>query len=149
MISNDKELINKNTDIYCLHYLLPNNSILKKKEFIEYFKNIKKEYYILESNHLCLHITDSIHYNVLNNNIPFSLYNKYIELTNQPEHSELIYKKLINELDINIMPKIIVRKLEINNKYKYVIRDGCHRLSILLTKYPNININDYIINSLN
>jgi len=144
MTDNNSKTANNKNDIYCSHYLLPNNAILNNPEFTDYFKQIKNPFYILNSNHICLHITDSIHYNVLTNNISFSLYNKYIKLTNQPEHSELIFKKLIHEFNINSMPNIITRKLLINNDYKYVIKDGCHRSSIILTKYPNININKYI-----
>ena len=98
--------------IYIVHIIYyPTMLILNNPEFTDYFKQIKNPFYILNSNHICLHITDSIHYNVLTNNISFSLYNKYIKLTNQHEHSELIFKKLIHEFNINSMPQYYNQKI--------------------------------------
>ena len=127
-------------NIYCLHYLLPNNKLLEYNDFKVYFNNLKYKYYILPSNHLCIHILDSIHFKVLTGDVSYDLYNKYITLTNQKEHSVNIYKNLINNFNINKINNIMVYKKNINNDIKTIIQDGCHRLAILIIKkYPNIN----------
>lgn len=125
--------------IYCRHYLLKDNKLKKYNDFKIYFENIKYNNYIIK-NHIYINVLDTIHYKVLNNEIPYSLYEKYIKLTNQKEHLNNSYKKLINTFNIKNFGKIKVKK-EKNNCF--VVYDGCHRLSIL--KYNNYkNINDYI-----
>jgi len=127
-------------NIYSLHYLLPNNRLLKDPDFKTYFSNLKYDYYILPTNHICVHILDSIHYNIVSCNVDFSLYDKYIKLTYQPEHSVETFKNLITNFDITKMENIKVYNKIIENEKKIIIRDGCHRLSILLfNKYHNIN----------
>jgi hypothetical protein len=135
---------NENIDIYCLHYLLKNNELLYDNDFKEFFNNLRYEYYILPSNHICINILDSIHYKILTGDVNYNLYNKYVTITNQIEHNVNNYKKLISNFDINKMETIKVYKKNINNNIKTVIKDGCHRLSILLfNKYSNIN--NYLI----
>jgi hypothetical protein len=85
--------------------------------------------------HYLFEVKNSIHYKTLINN-DFNLYNKLITTTNQLEHSETIFKDLIKNFNINRLEneKIILQWLpEIN---KYVVNDGCHRVSLLL--YNNI-----------
>ena len=102
-------------NIYCKHYLLSNKTLLQDPEFKDFFINIKNSYYF-NNDHICIHIKDSIHYKVLSKELPFELYNKYITITNQPEHSLEKYKNLIN--------------LYKENNHIF-ISDGCHRLAIL------------------
>ena len=129
-----------NQNLYCLHYLLPGNKLLNDKDFASYFNNLKYKYYILPSNHLCIHILDSIHYNVLSGKVSFNLYGKYVNITKQPEHSIEQFKNLIKDFDINKMKNIEFYKKTIENDDKFIISDGCHRLSILLfNNYTNIH----------
>lgn len=116
-------------NIYCKHYLLPGKVLLNMPEFKSYFSNIKSKYYF-DKDHICIHITDSIHFKVLTNECSFDLYNKYITLTKQPEHSVEIYKNLINNFNIEKMSPI--KLYEENNNL--IISDGCHRLAILYFK---------------
>lgn len=125
-------------DVYCLHHF--NDKLLNDTEFKNYIKNIKYKYFVLKTNHICVHVLDSIHYNVLSGNVTFSLYDKYVRFTNQHEHSVMIFKNLIQNFDINKMKNILVYKKIIENDEKVIISDGCHRISILLfNKYPNIH----------
>jgi|TARA_X000000950_G_C13836362_1_gene628370 hypothetical protein len=139
---NENDFNNLLTDhkLYCLHYLLPGNKLLNDKDFASYFNNLKYKYYILPSNHLCIHILDSIHYNVLSGKVSFNLYGKYVTITKQPEHSVEQFKNLIRDFDINKMKNIEFYKKTIENDDKFIISDGCHRLSILLfSNYSNIH----------
>lgn len=127
-------------NLYCLHYLLPNNKLLQDPDFTSYLSNLKYKYYILSSNHLCVHILDSIHYNTLTGKVNFSLYGKYVTVTQQHEHSIDQFKNLIKDFDINKMKNIEIYKEKLENDDKFIISDGCHRLSILLfNNYSNIN----------
>jgi len=127
-------------NMYCLHYLLPGNKLLNNKEFATYFNNLKYKYYILPSNHLCIHILDSIHYNILTGKVSFSLYDKYVKVTKQSEHSIEQFKDLIKDFDIKKMKNIECYKKRIENDDKFILSDGCHRLSILLfNNYSNIH----------
>jgi hypothetical protein len=130
-------------EIYCLHYLLPGNSLLNDPLFSDYFAGIKESSYILPSNHMCLHISDSIHYKVLMGEVSFELYNRYVGLTGQREHNENTFKHLINNFDFELLEPIETYNLKIGTLYKKVISDGCHRLSILMNKKCK-NIDRYI-----
>lgn len=121
-------------NIYCKHYLLPNKLLLKEQEFNIFFNNLKHKYYFM-NDHICINIKDSIHYKVLTKEVSFELYNKYVTITNQSEHSVEKYKYLINNFDINKMLPIKLYK-ENNN---LIISDGCHRLAILY--FNNVPIN--------
>tara|TARA_B100000900_G_scaffold409495_1_gene425528 strand:+ start:1313 stop:1540 length:228 start_codon:yes stop_codon:yes gene_type:complete len=60
------------------------------------------------------------------------MYNHYVTVTKQKEHSVENYKKLIENFDVNKLNKIKVRfNSHIN---KFIVCDGVHRLSILLFK---------------
>ena len=66
-------------------------------------------------------------YKVLTEEIDFNLYNSFITITNQKEHSIENFKELIKDFDINNMPPIQIY----NYENKYFIKDGCHRFAIL------------------
>ncbi len=83
--------------------------------------------------HLFL-IKDSIHYKTIENS-DFNDYNELIRTTNQKEHSEEIFKKLISEFDESEFTNKKMRIFYDNSLGKYVVKDGCHRLAIL--KYNN------------
>ena len=110
-------------NIYCKHWLV-NNQLTA---------HINKATYsvITSEPHHCFSIFDTIHYNsLLKDN--YDLYNNLIINTKQHEHSEQIFKKLINNFDINKMNKI---NLEYNETLdKYIVTDGVHRICILLFK---------------
>ena len=106
--------------IYCNHYL-------KNKKLQGYCKNPQFESFPYPP-HTALtsfHIKDSIHYNAL-------ITNNYINTTNQKEHSVENFLNLKRDFDVNKMKKIQV--LYNLKKNKYFIREGVHRLSILLYK---------------
>ena len=111
------------SNIYCRHWLIND----KLKKILE-----NCVYKVLKSNSLHgLHILDSIHYNTLKKN-DFSLYEELIVKTKQEEHSVTIFKNLLENFDINKMPKIkVVHNYKLN---KYFIIDGVHRMCILLFK---------------
>lgn len=110
-------------NIYCKHWLVNN-------ELIAHINNAMYNVIIYKPHH-CFHIFDTIHYNSLSKN-NYELYNKLIIKTKQNEHSEQLFKTLLNNFDINKMNKIdLVYDEKIN---KYIITDGVHRLSILLFK---------------
>lgn len=131
---------NKKINIHCLHYLLPNNEILNNKQFEKFMSNLKYDYIILPSNHICIHILDSIHYKLLAGTVDFDLYEMYINKTKQYEHSVKKYKHLIESFDICKMPPINVYIKKINGVDYSIIQDGCHRLSLLL--YKNYGMED-------
>ena len=110
-------------DIYVSQWL--KNNTLKN-----YCKNIKHPHFNLYPHHI-FHIEDSINYRILLDN-NFKMYEKYITDTVQPEHSVEIYKNLLENFDINKMGKI---NIEYEEKIKkYIVRDGVHRLCILVLK---------------
>tara|TARA_B110000858_G_C17429861_1_gene304971 strand:- start:103 stop:498 length:396 start_codon:yes stop_codon:yes gene_type:complete len=121
-------------NIYCKHYLLPNKILLQDPEFKNFFINIENSYFF-NNDHICIHIKDSIHYKVLSKELPFELYDKYITITNQPEHSLEKYKNLINNFNIN---KMLPIKLYKENNHIFT-SDGCHRLAILYFNSVPIN----------
>ena len=74
-------------------------------------------------------IYNSIHYTtIMSNN--YSIYNQYIETSGQPEHSELKFKSLISNWDINKMDKI---NLTIDEDLM-TVTDGVHRICVYLYK---------------
>lgn len=96
------------------------------------FPPIKEvENFIKKSNHILLNIKDTIAYNTLLTQ-NYELYHKFITETNQHEHSIDIFETLQKQFDLKLMPKIDIEYDSIVNKY--VIRDGVHRLSILVWK---------------
>ena len=110
-------------NIYCSQWLI--NDTLKN-----YCKNPQyKAYYI--NPHDILHIKDSINYKALTTN-NFDIYHQYITVTKQEEHSVNNYKKVLNNFDIKKMQPLLIEYDSTINKY--IIRDGVHRLSILLFK---------------
>jgi len=125
-------------NIYCKHYLLPNRSLLNNNDFKLFISNLKYPHYF-DKDHICLNIKDSIHYKILSKELPFELYDKYITITNQPEHSVEKYKNLINNFNINKLESIKMQKFN----DKYIIIDGCHRLAIL-SYLNNNNIEQYL-----
>jgi hypothetical protein len=110
-------------NIYCSQWLV--NEELKK--YCE--KNNYPSFFI--SPHHIFHLKDTINYKALVNN-NYEIYNKYINDTNQEEHNENIFKNLLSNFDINKMDRINIEyNMDID---KYIVRDGVHRLSIIIFK---------------
>ena len=86
----------------------------------------------------CFHIKDTIHYNALIND-DYTNYEIYIKATNQKEHDIDTFLTLLRNFNINKMKKIKVKYNPL--KDKFFIKDGVHRLAILVFK--NI-INDQV-----
>lgn len=109
----------KLSNIFLKHWLLFNYDTSKSVTFLP--------------PHYIFSIKDSIHYQALKSN-DFCDYEKYISTTNQKEHSVSTFKKLNEFFDLKIMEPILLK----NNKRlgKFLVEDGCHRLSIIL--YKNI-----------
>ena len=81
--------------------------------------------------HHIFHIEDSIHYACILKN-DFRDYQSMLETAHQPEHTILNFQKLILEFDIKKMEPI---KIKFNTATgKFLVEDGCHRLSILRHK---------------
>ena len=119
-------------NIYCNHWL-------KNKRLKEFCKNPKFESFVYPEHSplTSFHVKDTIHYNALIND-NYKNYEEYRKTT-QKEYSIDYLKNLKNNFDINKMKKI---KVKYNfEKNKYIVKDGVHRLSILL--YKNI-INDNV-----
>jgi hypothetical protein len=113
----------KLNDILCR--LIINNKTIKDNF-------IKKRSIYITTYHL-FQINNTVHYYSLINN-DFTYYNIYVSSTNQPDHSEVIFKNLINNFDITKLQKI---QIKFNKKInKYIVLDGIHRLCIML--YKNI-----------
>ncbi|PQM60462.1 MAG: hypothetical protein CML47_04495 [Rhodobacteraceae bacterium] len=123
-------------NIYCLHYLLPGNQLLNNKTFKKYYDSIQGEKRITSSNHLLIKIEDSIHYKILSQEFDFDVYELYVRMTKQNEHSTMTYKNLINNFDISKMKHIEIHNIYHDGVRYNVIRDGLHRISIL--KFNNI-----------
>lgn len=73
-------------------------------------------------------IQDSIQYDTLITN-NFTLYDKYVRLADQPEHSSEVFQKLYNEFSLEKMNPIEVNVYE--HSTFFWVQDGIHRLSIL------------------
>lgn len=103
-------------NIYCKHWLKGDliNWAFKAADF--------------DDPHYCFKIQDTIHFEVLKNQT-WVLYNKYIENTNQTEHSEQTFRTLLKNFNLQHMPPIHL-KLD-PEKQKYYVLDGVHRLAIL------------------
>lgn len=92
--------------------------------------NISKRIAYLEP-HYIFNIEDCVHYRCLVSD-NFNDYKMLLNVTDQPEHSLIKFKTLICEFDIKKMEPVIV---SFNPKIKkYLVEDGCHRLSIMLYK---------------
>lgn len=86
--------------------------------------------------HYLFKVEDSIHYKTLVEG-DFTNYNTLIKTTNQTEHSEEMFKTLINEFNEEEFNVKKMRMFYDDSLSKYVVKDGCHRLAIL--KYNNKN----------
>jgi hypothetical protein len=80
-----------------------------------------------------LHIQNTIQYDALSRN-NFLLYEKYVQETNQKEHSVDRFKKLVENFDISKIGKIKAN-IQAHSNFFWVA-DGAHRLAIL--KYKKI-----------
>jgi len=106
--------------ICCIHWL--NNEYLLSKR--------GRAFYFLNS-HYFFDVKNCFIYRALLEN-DYEIYNKYIEYTNQKDHSEEKLKNLLENFEIEKMDKIDV---VYNRKWKkFKVIDGTHRISILLFK---------------
>jgi hypothetical protein len=106
--------------IYCRHWLKPTDL---KLSFV--FPHV------IDGEHTCMHVRDTIHFNMLQNNCVDD-YHKLITDTNQEEHSVETFRLLHDTFNPEQMPKIdVVFRADLG---KYVVTDGVHRLSILVHK---------------
>jgi len=107
------------------------NEILVK-HLILFDYNTDKSVKFIEPHHL-FKVEDSIHYkSLISNN--FEDYEKLISTTNQKEHSKELFLDLKQNFDKNKLIKeenkiILIYNKELN---KFIVQDGCHRLSILM-----------------
>lgn len=94
--------------------------------------------------HYIFDIENCIHYKCLADN-NFHDYEMLLNTTDQPEHSLLNYKTLIREFNLKQMKPITVTFNSIVKKY--LVEDGCHRLSIMFyKKLFDHNIPDQYVN---
>ena len=104
----------------------------KKENILYYFekKETKKQFIIVN-------IKDSIHFKYIHdkeNN--YSLYKKYIDLSDQKDHSIKNFDNLIRDFQYKELLSNPVKLKEVRFKVKkyYLIDDGLHRLSILFNQ---------------
>ena len=101
--------------------------------------------FLCKAPHHLFNIEDSIHFKTLKSG-DFTDYNRLISTTNQKEHSEKIFKELIENFDINKFNTDKIKIFYDKTIDKYVVKDGCHRLAIL--KYNDVKeipVNWFII----
>ncbi len=96
---------------------------------------------IFISPHFVFRIEDSIHYKCLINS-NFSDYNSLLNTTMQSEHSIENYLELMKKFDINKLSTNKIKLEWVDEIKKYIILDGCHRLSII--KYNKLDNNGYL-----
>jgi hypothetical protein len=100
-----------------------------------------KDFYLKEPVHYLFKLKNSIHYKSLVQD-DYSDYIRLIKTTNQYEHSLEKFLKLKDTFNIDFLTeeknRIILEWIESYNKY--VVIDGCHRLSIMM--YKGINTLD-------
>jgi len=115
-------------NIKCRLYSL--NSIkLNTKKFINFY-----DHYEIKSNEKRFLITsfkNSPHFKSLNTK-NFEKYQRYIELSNQKDHSLEQFNLLLKNFDESMLEefKIELKEIEFRNKKFYLIIDGLHRVSI-------------------
>ena len=109
------------SDIYC-------RQVLSTEELKEHCKKRNMPSFYINPWDI-LHLTDTINYKALIND-DYEIYEKYV--SEQPEHSLETFKSLFDNFDINKMNKIKIEYMASIDKY--IIRDGIHRMSILLHK---------------
>jgi len=80
--------------------------------------------------HHLFKIEDSIHYKALLSG-DYKIYNKLIKSTKQAEHSEPLFKELKNNFNKLRLNKNKIKVIYNNNLKKYIIQDGCHRISVI------------------
>ena len=91
--------------------------------------NVDDSICFMEPHHL-FKIEDSIHFKALTSN-DYKVYNRLIETTNQKEHSELKFKELKESFNTSTFHEDKIHIVYNNDLEKYIVQDGCHRLSII------------------
>jgi hypothetical protein len=101
------------------------------------YKNKDKSIFYKKPHHLFA-IEDSIHFKALEKN-NFEIYKELIETTQQKEHSEDVFKNLIEDFDFEKLKeeKNKITILWDKNLRKFLIEDGSHRMAII--KYKKLD----------
>ena len=95
---------------------------------------VTSHYNVNNSKYYILHLENSPHYHGLTTG-DWSIYNRFLEATIQPEHSAEIFQKLANEWDPEKIGDIVAHYYA-HSDY-YWLWDGCHR--VIITKALNKN----------
>ena len=115
-----------------MDYSVINFNELAVKHWIK-FKYDTNDSIDFQSPHHIFKIEDSIHFKSLEED-EFEDYVKLITTTKQKEHSLELFLKLKDEFNIESINRNKI-KLYWNEKLKkYIVEDGCHRLSIIKLK---------------
>ena len=107
------------------------------------------DYYEIKSDNkkfLITNFKNSPHFKALKSK-NFEVYQKYINLSNQKDHSSEKYKYLIKKFDIDLLTnfKIELKQFTYKKKKFYLIIDGLHRVSIYFYITKNNHLpNKYI-----
>ena len=124
-------------------YLFP-DGYFKNENILYYFekKETKKKFIIVN-------IKDSVHFKYIHdkeNN--YSLYKKYIDLSDQIDHSIKNFDYLIKNFNYKELSSNPIRLKEVRFKLKkyYLINDGLHRLSILFNQNKKLKKDLYTLN---
>tara|TARA_Y100000389_G_scaffold119039_1_gene116214 strand:- start:253 stop:717 length:465 start_codon:yes stop_codon:yes gene_type:complete len=106
--------------------LFPNEILFKQKK-------LRNSFFIYQTKFMVVNIKDTLHSKYLNFPEKYTeIYENYIEITNQKEHSISKYKYLIENFDIKLLEnyKISLHPYEYEDKLIYIITDGVHRSSL-------------------
>ena len=112
-------------DILMRHFSCP--VVTNEHRFPAYAKDQSFHYYTVDN---------SIHYNSLSED-QFDLYESYITESAQPEHSVSNFRSLQNNFDVDQLKKERIEVYWHSLLEKYVVYDGCHRISILRRMYDS------------
>lgn len=109
------------------------------KHWIKFDYDLKNCYGYLHPHHLFT-IKNSIHYKTLESG-NFDLYNILITTTDQKEHSEDLFKELIENFSLDQLEKnkIVLSWSPVVNKF--LIEDGCHRITLYAYNQKTETIN--------
>ena len=116
---------------------IPTEQMLIKHLIKFDYKNKDKSIFYREPHHLFA-IEDSIHFKALEKN-SFEIYKELIETTQQKEHSEDVFKNLIEDFDFKKLKeeKNKITILWDKDLGKFLIEDGSHRMAII--KYKKLD----------
>jgi hypothetical protein len=99
-----------------------------------------------------INIKDTIHYKyAINKTSNLKIYENYIRISEQYDHSSLNYDTLIADFNLDELAKnkVVLKKIKFRKRTYYEIIDGCHRLSVYFSKFKKLPPKFYILSNYN